>query len=674
MLRQFGNKLHSVIEFKYFTVLLRDSEQNLMRILEVLGGERAVVAGMQFSMSESPSAVAWETQQPLVINDLLTETRFERPIQILSTQGIRSLCCIPLTSPRQRLGALCLGSARPGAYANEDFSVLSLLIGQLAIAIESAVNFERMQDLQRQVTEERDRLKLLLEVNNAVVSHLEMPELIGSVPSSVRQAMRCDAACLSLPDREGRSLRILGLDYPDARGFVQEDMMLPIDGSSPGIAYTTGKPFVFGAPPTTLAAIALQANAAEGFNSGCFLPIICGGHKLGVLHLLDRRPNAFPQGDVDFLLQVANQVALALENALEYGKIVDAREQLAKESRYLRSELRSERGFAEILGRSPTLQRVLSRAELVAPTSSTVLIQGETGSGKELIARAIHNLSSRRDHIFVKLNCAAIPLGLLESELFGHEKGAFTGAIAQKVGRFELANQGTLFLDEIGDIPLELQPKLLRVLQEQEFERLGSTRPVRVNVRVIAATHRDLGRMIEDGQFRADLFYRLNVFPIVVPPLRERPEDIPDLVRSFVQKFSAEMRKQSLHVPEAQLQALMEYDWPGNVRELENFIERAVILSPGDVLMAPISELRTGKVSASPATFSSFSRGAAPSGVSRSSTTAALKHVEREHILSTLRDTKWVLGGENGAAMRLGIPRTTLLYKMRRLGISRDGS
>lgn len=659
-----SHRLHSLVEFSYLSVLLYDSAQDVMRVREVFGGEQAVRAGMEFSMSESPSAWVFQQQQPLVIDDVSHESRFSRPLKILREQGVRSLCSLPLTTPRQKLGAFCFGSAQLNAYDDGSIDMLSQVAGQVAVAIENALNYQKLEALRQEVSEERDRLKLLLEVNNAVASNLALTDLIAAVPVSVRRAMRSDAACLSLPDADGKRLRVVGLDYPDGRGVLEEDMMLPMDGSSPGIAYTTGKPFVFGTPPTTLGALALQANAAEGFQSGCFLPITYQGRKLGVLHLLDRKKDAFGSGDVKFLTQVANQIAIALYKALEYKRVSESREQLAEERLYLRNEIRTGHDFHEILGHSDALKRVMKQVETVAPTHSTVLIQGETGSGKELIARAIHNASTRRDHIFVKLNCAAIPLGLLESELFGHEKGAFTGAIAQKIGRFELANKGTLFLDEIGDIPLELQPKLLRVLQEQEFERLGSTRGIRVDVRLIAATHRNLGRMIEDNQFRADLFYRLNVFPIFLPPLRERSEDIPDLIQRFVEKYSDEMNKKIRHIPDAVVTALMEYDWPGNIRELQNFIERAVILSPGEELLAPLSELRMTRVVARPDRVP----------ILESSRVSALEDVEREHIIATLRETQWVLGGDHGAAARLGVPRTTLIYKMRRLGIPRQES
>ncbi len=352
------------------------------------------------------------------------------------------------------------------------------------------------------------------------------------------------------------------------------------------------------------------------------------------------------------LTHVSNQVAVAVENALAFEEIASLKNKLAEEKLYLEDEIRTEQNFEEIIGESTALKNILKQVETVAPTDSTVLIQGETGTGKELIARAIHDLSSRRERTFVKINCAAIPTGLLESELFGHERGAFTGAIAQKIGRFELADRGTLFLDEVGDIPLELQPKLLRVLQEQEFERLGGTRTTKINVRLVAATNRDLVQMVADREFRSDLFYRLNVFPIQVPPLRQRREDIPVLVRYFAQKYARQMKRNVDSISTETMTALTNYHWPGNIRELENLIERAVILSRGPILEVPLAELREPT--------EQF-----PDAVE------TLEANERDHILRTLRDTRWVLAGPNGAAARLGMKRSTLQSRMQKLGIQR---
>jgi len=497
----------------------------------------------------------------------------------------------------------------------------------------------------------------LLDVNNAVVSNLDLNTLFAAIPTSVRRAMQCDVACIAMPDPNHSDLRLHGLDIRDGRGFLREQMAVPLSASHTGTAFTSGKPFVFGTLPANPSQFAREVNAAEGMNSGCFIPILRGERKLGVLLLLDRREHAFTDTDVDFLGQIANQVAIGLENALNYRELSESKERLAKERLYLLNEIRSEHRFDEVVGSSAALKSVLEQIETVAPTDSTVLIEGETGTGKEVIARTVHNLSSRREHTFVKVNCAAIPSGLLESELFGHEKGAFTGALAQKIGRFELAHKGTLFLDEIGDMPLELQPKLLRVLQEQEFERLGGTRSIRVNARIVAATNRDLGKMVEEKQFRADLYYRFRVFPVTLPPLRERREDIPALVRYFATKYAERMKKPITTIPSDAVDALVQYEWPGNIRELQNFIERAVILSSGTVLRAPLAELKNS---------------AKLSAAQNGDGSRSLEEAEREHIVGMLKETAWVLGGNEGAAAKLGIPRTTLLYKMRRLGIPRQ--
>jgi formate hydrogenlyase transcriptional activator len=389
--------------------------------------------------------------------------------------------------------------------------------------------------------------------------------------------------------------------------------------------------------------------SGEGMNSLCDIRLDSRNRSLGVLGLASRQENTFDEDEVAFLTQVAHQVAIAIENALAYGEIAELKDKLAQEKLYLEDEIRGEMDFEGIVGQSSALRNVLRLVETVAPSDSTVLLLGETGTGKELIARAIHDRSRRKDRTFVKLNCAAIPTGLLESELFGHERGAFTGAISQKLGRLELADQGTLFLDEVGDIPIEIQPKLLRALQEREFERLGSTHTKKVDVRLVAATNRDLDKMIEAREFRSDLYYRLNVFPIRIPPLRERPEDIPLLVRYFAQKYERRMEKKIESIPAAALKTLASWHWPGNIRELENFIERAVILTRGTALEVPVSELRrTGA--------------AVPTSSPRESS-------ERDDILRILKETNGRVAGPNGAAMRMGIKRTTLISRMKKLAI-----
>jgi formate hydrogenlyase transcriptional activator len=647
-----AERLHKLLDFHYLSVVLHDPERDLMW-LHILEGAPAlsIREGMEFGVEESPAGWAWQHQQPLIIRDTEREKRFPRILNLLREEGVSSLCSLPLTTPRRRLGALSFGRKRTNAFDEEELRIPHLVASQVAVAVENALNHRQAEALQKQLRQERDRLKLLLAVNNAVVSSLALPQLFRAIPASVRSAMQCDATCLSLP--EGDNLRIHGLDFPRGKGFMREEMAVMIEESSAGQAFRTGKAVVFHTAPSPRDTAACRLISDEGFQSGCFIPIVRRHRVLGVLHLLDRRQHAFSHSDVEFLNQIASQVAIALENALEYREISESRQRLAEERVYLLDEIQAENRVEDVVAESPAFQRIVKEVETVAPTISTVLIQGETGTGKELIARAIHNLSPRHDRTFVKVNCAAIPLGLLESELFGHEKGAFTGAIERRIGRFELANHGTLFLDEIGDIPLELQPKLLRVLQEQEFERLGSTRSIHVDVRLVAATNSDLPRMVEERRFRADLYYRLNVFPIAVPPLRERREEIPALVQHFARRYARRMNKSIESIASDSMEAMIRYDWPGNIRELQNFIERALILSSGSVLRVPVSELG----------FHKRNHSGAPT---------TLANAEREHILQMLRESGWVLGGESGAAKRLGVPRTTLIYKMRRLGISRQ--
>jgi len=499
---------------------------------------------------------------------------------------------------------------------------------------------------------EKARLKLLLELAKQAVSNQELRDILRAVIMSIRNGVLCDGVCICLKPWNRGEHQVCALDYPGEAGF-QEGAPIPLSGTVAGHVVQTAKPWC-GNREEESEHFSRQFLLAPGFTTGCMLPIPGRHPVLGILGLVRRENNPFSQDEVDFLTQVSNQIGIAVENALAYQEIRELKQKLDQEKVYVQDEMCEidESNFEEIVGKSPALCRVLAQVETVASTDSTVLIYGETGTGKELIARAIHNLSPRHSNAFVKLNCAAIPTGLLESELFGHEKGAFTGAIAQRIGRFELANRGTVFLDEVGEIPLELQTKLLRVLQEREFERLGSTRTIRTDARLIAATNRDLSAMVEEQSFRSDLFYRLNVFPIRVPALRERQEDIPLLVRHFVQHFAQRMNRVIETIPAETMNALVRYPWPGNIRELQNLIERAVILSTGPVLRVPLQDLpnhpAVGSVAAKPQT---------------------MEEAERAHILAALKETKWVIAGPNGAAARLGMNRSTVQFRMKKLGI-----
>jgi formate hydrogenlyase transcriptional activator len=648
-----AERLHGLLDFSYLSVMLYDPAQHVMRLHNLQGAPRGPLRpGAEFAVEDIPSGWVWQHQQALVISDLERETRFPRAIHALREYGLGSFCSLPLSTAHRRLGTLTVGRPERGAYSPSEVAFAQLVAAQVAVAVDNALHSEEAQALQQQLARERDRLQLLLEVTNSVIANLELRDVLRSVAATLRRVMQCDVVGVQLLEAEHHQLRVYALDFPDSQGFIQEEALIPIDGSLPGKAFQTGKPVVV--DRFDPAEVSCQI-AGEGLQSHCFLPLISRQRGLGVLGLGRRSENAFSRDDVEFLAQVANQIAIAVENALAYGQIAELKDKLAQENLYLEDELRSEMLFEDIVGKSAALRRMLRQVETVAPTDSTVLIYGETGTGKELIARAIHQLSSRRPHAFVKLNCAAIPTGLLEAELFGHEKGAFTGAITQRIGRFELANRGTVFLDEIGEIPLELQPKLLRVLQDREFERLGSTRTLRTDARLIAATNRDLATLVDQQQFRADLFYRVNVFPVHMPPLRERTEDIPLLVRHFTQQFARRMHKAIETIPSDTMQGLLRYPWPGNIRELQNIIERAVIVSPGPVLQVPLTDLNHGAAPARPM----------PQGT--------LEAAERKHILAVLEETNWVLGGPDGAAVRLGMKRSTLQFRMRKLGIARPG-
>jgi len=650
-----AQRLHRLVQFDYLNLVLHDASHQVMRlhILETSQPTR-IQPGLEFPISETPAGWVWETQQPFLVADIEQEARYPAVTQMLKQEQVKAFCLLPLTTAQRRLGALGFGRRVAHRYAGAEVEFMQQVAKQVAVAVDNALNYQSAQTYQQQLARERDRLRVLLEVNNALVSNLDLHELFKAIAACLRRVMHHEYTSLALYDPETKRLRVTALDFPQGRGVIREEMSVAVETSPSGCAFSNRKPLLANRTElehydSEIARLLL----AEGVKSVCCVPLITRNRVLGALNLASLRDAAFTQEDADLLSQVSAQVAIAVENALAFREIAALKNRLAEEKLYLEDEIRTELNFEEIVGESSSLKSILKQAETVAPTDSTVLIQGETGTGKELIARAIHNLSARRERTFVKINCAAIPTGLLESELFGHERGAFTGAIAQKLGRFELAHGGTLFLDEVGDISLELQPKLLRVLQEQEFERLGSTRTIRVDVRVVAATNRDLNRMVADREFRSDLFYRLNVFPLVVPPLRERRGDIPTLVRYFAQKYARRMNKRIETIPAETLDLLTRYHWPGNIRELENLIERAVIVSPGTALRVPRAELKSRADESG-------------SGIT------TLEAAERQHILRALKETSWVLGGPRGAAARLGMKRTTLQSRMEKLGIARQ--
>ncbi len=639
-----ASRLREVTTFDFLHLVAFDVETNELDFcLRNIKGETQNGPECDFPVESSPISIVHESGRTLLINNWCEEARFPEYGARLLEANIASTCAVPLQRGERGLGALVFGRFYPNAFDQDEVQFLSLVGAQVALALDAALNFCLSKRVQTQ-------MELVLDLTNQVVSNLELKQLLRAASASVRKVMECEAAAVLLVEPDGTHLRVHALDFPEGRGFFTEGAVIPIEGTIPGSAFRSRSPVVVNRldraklPPDTC-----EKAVQEGINSFCDVPLISKNRLLGVLAVAKREEGAFDPDDVGFLTQVANQVAIGVENALAYSEIEELKNKLAQEKLYLEDEIRGEMDFEGIVGQSSALRNVLKLVETVAPSNSTVLLLGETGTGKELIARAIHDRSRRKDRTFVKVNCAAIPSGLLESELFGHERGAFTGAIMQKIGRLELADQGTLFLDEVGDIPLEIQPKLLRALQEREFERLGSTKTMKVDVRLVAATNRNLDEMIAKGQFRSDLYYRLNVFPIRIPPLRERPEDIPLLVRYFAQKYGRRMEKTIESIPAAAMKRLTNWHWPGNIRELENLIERSVILTQGSALHVPAGDLTNGGNELQPA--------------------AGNGSGEREEILQMLKMTRGRVGGSTGAAARLGLKRTTLISRMKKLGI-----
>lgn len=651
--------VRDIVEFNCLLVTLKDPVDGGMRT-EVLETPTSLGEDGVRLLSGERSPVDWifQNQQPICCGVHELQFRFSWASRTLSQQGIASVCFLPLTTERDCLGVLVLGRAVPGGYDGCDLKVLLHVCKLVAAVVDSDRQLEHLRTEESKLARECDELRTLLEINNALVSKLELHELLPVISSCIRRVLRNEFTTLYIYEPENKALRLHALDIPGGVGLIREGLLLPLEGSPTGKAFTTRTIFTLTdfqltREPKLFHPKILDLLIKEGVRAVCCVPLIRRGVVLGTLNVLTKQKSNFTSTALAFLEQIGAQVAIAVENALNYKQLSKLNAKLTSEKLYLEEENRRSDHFAEIVGESAALRRVLELVQTVSNSDATVLLLGETGTGKELIARAIHTLSDRYQRTFVKVNCAAIPASLLESELFGHERGAFTGAVAQKIGRFELANEGTLFLDEVGELPLELQPKLLRLVQEREFERLGGNRTIHVNVRLIAATNQDLHQMVADRRFRSDLYYRLNVFPIVLPPLRERRDDIPLLVQHFAAKYAHIMNRNIETIPTESMVALTHAEWPGNIRELENVIERAVILTRGSALNVPLVELEPTSKSAEVAA------GRPP----------ATKSDERAQIIQVLRDTNGIIGGLWGAAARLGLKRTTLLSRMQRLGI-----
>ena len=644
LIHQTARRLEQVAAFQYLCVSLYDPIKNCLR-LHLWEGEEAPPGPLELNINESPSGLVWRTQEPLLLADILEDQRF--PVLVkMRERGFRTYALVPLTSVRKQIGVLGIASRTRDAYTQSDVRLLQRAGELVALAAEGVQTREALEA-------EKEALRTMVEMNRSLVSSMDVRHLFPTALSAISKVVPHEFAGLCIYDPEEKVMRNVALGSPEHNRVMTLGAAVPMEQTPAARAYVEGVTKQFRRAEMSAINSSFTRNLLnQGIESVLCLPLRDARHVIGIMNVGTVRAEAFSEIERTLLQEVAAQIAISLENARAYREIEHLRDRLEEEKHYLEGEIETELNFEEIIGESPLLKRALSQARTVATSGATVLILGETGTGKELIARAVHRMSSRKDKNFIRLNCAAIPTGLLESELFGHEKGAFTGAISQKIGRMELADKGTLFLDEVVDIPLEIQPKLLRVLQDQEFERLGSTRTIHVDVRLLAATNRNLSRAVADGNFRSDLFYRLNVFPIRLPALRDRLGDIPLLVRHFVQKLSRRMDKHIDTVPNATMAALSRWKWPGNVRELENFLERSVILSEGSVLRVPLGELEPE--------LSPYSKG-----------DDSLHTAEREHILRVLRDSGGVLAGPRGAAIKLGLKRTTLQSKMRRLHIDR---
>ncbi|MCU1238817.1 MAG: Sigma-54 dependent transcriptional regulator (Modular protein) [Candidatus Solibacter sp.] len=644
-----AESLRQIVSFDHVALILHDSNGNAMQGHILNEPCNPVITSLRLPVDQDPAGWVWLNQRPLVLTSVQSETRWPEFVRRARDFNITTLMLVPLTTGNNRLGAFGFSSVALLEPSPAEIAFLERVASEFAVAVESF--------LAKQVAvRERDRLRTLFDITDALVSKLDRDELFSAISDQLSKVIRHDCALLTLCNETG-SLDVYALHSTIPQ--LLEALKGPFNpvGMPAEQVLASGKPVV-----ACEGDIDRYPNPnfrrflALGFKSICSVPLIARNRIIGTLALNRMTDDAWTPEDVEFLVQVASQIAMTVSNSLAFRELGEIKERLATEKLYLEDEIRLDQNIGNMVGEGPGFQSVVNGIQTVAPTGATVLIMGETGTGKELVARAIHDLSGRSKGSLVKVNCAAIPASLLESELFGHEKGSFTGAVAQKIGRFELAHGGTLFLDEIGEMPLELQPKLLRAIQDQEFERVGGNRTIRTDARLVAATNRDLKAMVEDNQFRADLYYRLHVFPLNVPPLRDRREDIPLLTRYFVQKHAHRMGRNIDTIPTSVLDALTNYPWPGNIRELQNVLERSVILTNGSVLQVPMTEL-TGK--AIPVTLN----GQSP---------AEPHNAERARILKALEEARGQVGGPDGAAARLGLKRTTLQSRMRKFNISRQ--
>jgi formate hydrogenlyase transcriptional activator len=672
LLHAISGALRRVIPFDRAAFTLYVPQREVFRFLAIEGTttSKHFRAGLEFGREESISTWVFDHQRPALCHDLQKEQRYPND-RYLIAEGLYSYCVSPLIIGGKSIGTLNLASKMTNQYSQADAEFLCELGSQVALAVANMTSYEEIAALNNKVEYTAQRYRTLLEINNAIISHLTPEALLRSVSDILRRVVPYSGAALTIYNPTTKTFRYLAMEGAVPSDFFRVGLEFDRKQTISAWVFDHQRPVARQDLEKEQQYPNDSRLVAKGIFSDCIVPLIVGGKSIGTLNVGSAKKNQYSEEDLETLQEIANQVALAVANMQSYEEIVELKARLEKENIYLQEEIRTEHNFEEIIGNSPALLTVLHKVEQVAPTDSTVLIYGETGTGKELIARAIHNRSARKNRPLLKVNCSAISAGLVESELFGHVKGAFTGAFERHIGRFELADGGTIFLDEIGELPLETQVKLLRVLQEREFEPVGSNRPVRVDVRVMAATNRNLQESIRTGDFRSDLFYRLNVFPIDVPPLRERNSDISQLAMFFLARLSKKSGKHIQGMSRATVDRLNSYSWPGNIRELQNVIERAVILSQSSVLeLEP--DLIPVLTNADTPTLGDRSSGAVEPLASALPASTTLEDVERGHIVAILNRTGGVVEGPRGAAKILGLHPNTLRHRMQKLGLKRS--
>jgi formate hydrogenlyase transcriptional activator len=672
LLQAISKSLSRVIPFDRAAFTIYVPQRKKFRFLAIEGTVASTHfrAGLEFSGEESISAWVFEHQRPALCRDLLKEQRYPNDRQLIA-EGLHSYCVAPLMIGGKSIGTLNLASENTNQYSETDAEFLCELGSQVALAVSNMTSYEEIAALNAKVEKTAERYRALLEINNSIITHLSPESLMRTVAEILRGvAPQNVGVVLTIYNPETDSFRYLAKESGVPLGYVRTGREFGRKETISSWVMDNQRSVIRNDLEKEQEYPNDRILLANGIHSYCVVPLILGGKSIGTLNVGSTLKNQYSIADMETLQGVANQVALAVANMKSYEEILELKARLEVENVYLQEEIRTEHNFEEIIGNSPALLAVLRKVEQVAPTDSTVLINGETGTGKELIARAIHDRSARKKRPLLKVNCSAISAGLVESELFGHVKGAFTGAFDRHIGRFELADGGTIFLDEIGELPLGTQVKLLRVLQEREFEPVGSNKPIRVDVRVIAATNRNLQESIKSGDFRSDLFYRLNVFPIEVPSLRERSSDIAQLAMFFLARYSKKFGKDIKGMARATVDRLAEYSWPGNIRELQNVMERAVILSQSAVLelgsdLIPVLAPPDPSPAAEPSAEEDRTSGPP---LPASST---LEDIERTHILSVLSQTRGVVEGPRGAAKILGLHPNTLRHRMQKLGLKR---